>query len=353
MKLSDDILAQLGTALKGTIRERAGGSDDLSGQLCALIDTMPGHSKAAPAVKLHSDLLFESSSKPLCGLVGWSESPPGEGKWAGSRQGAFHGGAEPLLYGELLFPHVGEKYDQLAPLRNIFRKYLPNDYTAMWLPAYFLLEAVRLNLGEVPDAPSAELTASSDFMNWIGQLKGYVQAAAMETYAWVLQNKYEPTTLALKEAIGSDQGAEARQHLESAIMDGRFTTQVQIMLQSDPGGDVLWFLFNLWVFLLSLGENDVSAKITEFKNAGLPVPDQVGPDHWSRTYSDWSPYGEEYFFNRARDYFSATTMTVQWMVQPPYEPFQSTYSPSLAFRYKFGRLSERYGKPAASTEQNA
>jgi hypothetical protein len=106
----------------------------------------------------------------------------------------------------------------------------------------------------------------------------------------VFTNGYAPTANAYQAIVNAGQTAQAQASLNSAILNGQFTANINLAIAM--GGNsttaAVWFLFNLWIALKALGTANVDSAITAYQNAGLIVPPQVGPGSWwNGGYTSW------------------------------------------------------------------
>ena len=110
------------------------------------------------------------------------------------------------------------------------------------------------------------------------------------TYLPVFTDGYGPTKTAFHAILDTGQAAEAAQILNDGIDSPLFQTNFNTIInQPGDGKDAaMWFLFNNWIALQALGYPDVDAAIEAHKDAGLVVPDQLGPvNWWTGHYKDW------------------------------------------------------------------
>lgn len=114
--------------------------------------------------------------------------------------------------------------------------------------------------------------------------------ALAASYLAVFQTGYAPTAGAWQAIQNTGQAQQAAVILDKAIAEGQFTDMINPFL-SDGGDDTVaavWFLFNLWITLKSLGYSDIDGAIQNYKNAGLIVPSVVGPaSWWNGGYFNW------------------------------------------------------------------
>lgn len=110
------------------------------------------------------------------------------------------------------------------------------------------------------------------------------------SYLPVFTDGYSPTASAFKAIVDTGNTAEAAELLNAGIDSPLFQTNFNTIInQPGDGKDAaMWFLFNNWIALRALGYSDVDAAITAHKEAGLVVPDQLGPvNWWTGHYNQW------------------------------------------------------------------
>ncbi|MFJ2672029.1 hypothetical protein [Streptomyces sp. NPDC087525] len=346
-KLRDGLKAALndgGTARVGRDSTVRGGTE-LTHKICAFIDEMPGPGFDSPANQMHAACLLGAldtcpDQKHTQFFHTWRVEPgPAASDQGVERAQRYDEADKHPTYWSLFFGSVPDYRNQVYGVCDILDHAIGEcAYTATH-PRFralsgYVMETIRQNPGKVHDAPS----------NWIKQyaLANYneyaprMRQAITPTYAWVLGNKYDPVTSALRVVLAEDGGAAARAALKEAIKSGRFTAVVGAVMPDDPDHHVLWFLYNLWLFLTLLNEPSVDKAINECKQAGLPVPAQVGPMDWNH-YVDWAVFGPPFIFQAAKEALSAPSMKVRCFtpgsgVGGPVR--QSTYSHCYVFGYE-------------------
>ncbi len=295
------------------------GGTELTHQLCAFIDEMLGPGFDAPANQMHAACLLGAldtcpDQQHTQFFHTWRVEPgPAATDQGRARAQRYADADKHPTYWSLFFGSVPDYRNQVYGVCDVLNRFIgdcaynPMDTRFRTLSGY-VMETIRQNPGKVHDAPS----------NWIKQhaLANYneyapqTQYVMTPSYAWVLANKYEPVKSALRVVLAEDEGATARAVLKEAIKSGRFTGVVGAVMPDDPDHHVLWFLYNLWLFLTLLNEPDVDKAIRECKQAGLPVPDQVGPVDWNH-YADWAAFSPAFIFQAAKEALSAPSMNVR------------------------------------------
>lgn len=109
-------------------------------------------------------------------------------------------------------------------------------------------------------------------------------------YTGVFQFGYPPTTSAMNSITSAGQSAAVASLLQQSILDGDFTTNLNIALSA--GGEstltATWFEYNLWVSLQVLGVANVNGFIQQAMNTGLIVPRSIQPNNWwNGGYTSW------------------------------------------------------------------
>lgn len=109
-------------------------------------------------------------------------------------------------------------------------------------------------------------------------------------YTGVFQYGYPPTTSAMSSITSAGQSAAVAGLLQQSIIDGEFTTNLNIAIAA--GGEstitATWFEYNLWVALQALGVANVNAFIQQAMGAGLTVPYTIQPNNWwNGGYTSW------------------------------------------------------------------
>lgn len=114
--------------------------------------------------------------------------------------------------------------------------------------------------------------------------------ALTASYLATVQNAYDPTASALRALVSAGQLDQARTELTDSLAEGQFTANINaaISMGGDSTNAAVWFLYNLWVTLKTLGCADVDTEIQALQSAGLTVPGQVGPHAWwNGGYTTW------------------------------------------------------------------
>jgi hypothetical protein len=145
-----------------------------------------------------------------------------------------------------------------------------------------LTDAIRQAIGGALD--TGKLAAGLTRCN-----SAFLPALAASYYA-VYGNGFAPTANALQALKASGKSAQANTELVQCILSGQFTANINQAIAE--GGEsteaAVWFLFNLWITLKSLGNPDVDDVIRKAQIVGLAVPPQVGPGSWwTGGYTSW------------------------------------------------------------------
>jgi hypothetical protein len=145
-----------------------------------------------------------------------------------------------------------------------------------------LTDAVRQVLSLVIDTGTL-----SRALQWCN---GELLPALSATCLGVCTTGYAPTAKAYQAIVDAGQQAQAREQLDSAILRGQFTANINLAIGMGGSSTIAatWFLFNLWITLKALRTADVDAAIRSYQAAGLTVPPQVGPGSWwNGGYTSW------------------------------------------------------------------
>jgi hypothetical protein len=132
--------------------------------------------------------------------------------------------------------------------------------------------------------------SSSKLTSDISTYNAALMPSLSASFLVVFKSGYQPTSSALNAIVAANHLQAAADALNSAILDGMFTANINeaISQSGDSATAATWFLFNLWIALTALGFADVDTAIQSYMNAGLKVPAQVGPSKWwSGSYTSW------------------------------------------------------------------
>jgi hypothetical protein len=151
------------------------------------------------------------------------------------------------------------------------------------------------------DAIRQQLNPPLDTNKLATDLANYHKAllpALSASYLAVFTAGYKPTVTGLKAITDAGMAKDVAGTLAAAIEQGRFTANVNQAIQQggQAASAATWYLFNLWITLKALGADSVDSVITQAQNAGLMVPQVVGPGDpqnpsklgwWNGGYTTW------------------------------------------------------------------
>lgn len=130
-----------------------------------------------------------------------------------------------------------------------------------------------------------DLTSTLTYCNQL------LMPALSATYLGVYESGYAPTATAYRAIIDAGQKEAAQSQLNDAIRSGYFTANINLAIGTSASTNAAtWFLFNLWITLKALGNQDVDAAIRSYQDprVGLDVPPQIGPERWWKGgYTTW------------------------------------------------------------------
>jgi hypothetical protein len=343
--MAEDVHTKLQQKLKDAISggewRRAPGSTDLPKNLCELIDNIPVYGRSSPIVQLHTSCVLDALKN---GNLGDAVEPGPYNTKNFSKEGTTYYDGPAKHYRGLLFGSAPE-YSKIADLRTTMEG-TENTLKGSWedILVTFIAEIARQNLGGLDTRYLAKLK-ETEIKLAFDKYDRALRRAFNAGYLWVFTNTYDSTATKLGKVLGDDRGEAARKKLKIAIKNGRFTAEVEAGLNSgtDSATLVIWFLFNLWIILKALNEPDVAAAITEFKTAGLRVPDQVGASTWWTGNTDWAAFGVKEVYNKGKDALSAKTMPARiFFKNKPSDQFNYTRSHCESFT----RFTKNYSKYA-------
>lgn len=346
--MTDNVHTKLQKTLKeaiegGGAQDRALDSEtDLPKNLCELIDKIPVYGRSSPVVQLHTNCVLDALKN---GNLGDAVEPGPYNTRNGQKEGNVYDGPA-KHYRELIFGSAPE-YPKITDLRAAMENSQP-ALKGNWedILITFVSEIARQNLGGL-DNSYLKYLREEEIKNRFQEHDSAFRKAFNAAYQWVFANQYDNTATRVTKVLGDDRGQSARKKLKTAIQHGRFTAEVSAGLNAgtDSATLVVWFLFNLWTILKALNEPDVAAAIKAFKEAGLAVPDQVGPDTWWTGYTDWAAFGVQEVFVKGKTALSATKMPCRyyWPGKPKSEQFGYSRSHCEVFT-RFTKNYSQYAK---------
>lgn len=128
------------------------------------------------------------------------------------------------------------------------------------------------------------------------------------SYLYAFQTLWKVSNAALTLINAQGLSSTAVDILTTAIKDGRFTTNINGMLDSGTSTDsATFFLFNLWMAVKALDPvYDVDALITEAKANKLCVPDVITAGKWwNGAYTTYAPDIDGSVYSSLADNFKA------------------------------------------------
>lgn len=254
------------------------GDDNTKMLLVALIDSLPAYNSPSLFEALYGTFANILEMNLPNARLQQQPGTPGMCTTAFQYSGPYSG------YQNAFYPGVTLSQAGTSVIQQVFRAN-PALNPAWWAGYSITVLTDAIYISKINVSLDTDKLSSN-----LGSYNTQLLPALTPAYTGVFQFAYAPTTNALNSINNAGESAAVATLLQQSILDGYFTTNINIAIQN--GGDgaqaAVWFEYNLWVSLQVLGAQNVNGFIQQAINSGLSVPVQVSPDYWwNGGYTSW------------------------------------------------------------------